>query len=282
MRDALLRLHAPRAATSTTGGRPRPTRPLAWALVALAALAGCGSTADDAPNLCTDGTTTTSAGRPKGEQCSDLCGRDTQAAETVTCTTALPANTRLPGTTHYVQIQPWQVANDDGSSPAYPSCDLHEDIVDKVFAQAGVDVEFLPWRAWNSTAAGVNAAQNGCLNWVADDGRQHDDTAGVLNLYLIHELNPGRVGGIGEEPGNAFFVCEACFAASLHVLAHEMGHNLGLGHDNLGAGADDHNLMSADLPSNDLGDVFPDGAGYLHLTAEQIDRLRNHPAVKPL
>jgi len=188
------------------------------------------------------------------------------------------ANTQ--DTAFVLQIQPIQVSRDDGSSPANPERRLFEDIMDKVFLQADLDIEYLPWVEWSSTRAWDAPLVQGDIDWAEANAPVHED-ATVANMVFINTIDaPNQTGGLSRTPGRVMFIADWGLDATLHLLPHELGHNLGLDHTTLGADEDAMNLMSADLPG-DISDIFPDGGGYLHLTQDQLDQISQSTLVKP-
>ena len=117
------------------------------------------------------------------------------------------------------------------------------------------------------------------IDWAAENAPLHEEPS-VTNMIFIDTINgPNQTGGLSLTPGRVMFISTWALDATLHVLPHELGHNLGLGHGDYGASDDPKNLMSAAIPSNDIADIYPDGQGYLHLTNEQIDRAWSSPLV---
>jgi len=97
----------------------------------------------------------------------------------------------------------------------------------------------------------------------------HVGLASVVNFYFVDTIdacggvNPAIV-GCGELPGNDFVV-ESTFAAGGfggELLAHELGHNLGLGH----------------LNGNFLMNPFLNG--FIDLTVGEVATIHNSPLVK--
>ena len=154
-----------------------------------------------------------------------------------------------------VTINPVVVSDDDGSNTAEFFGNAEEEaeikrLIDVIYLQAGVDIEFLPTQFWNNTFANVGDGTEG------DDGERPradlgtilttGDAAGfgspdplVIDLYAV-SLNPGFPPAIGlafvGAPGTTIQVTEGRpttangRALTAVLAAHEIGHNLGLGH----------------------------------------------------
>lgn len=170
-----------------------------------------------------------------------------------------------------VTIQPWQVCDDAGANCATTS--LFDAYTAKIWDQAGLAVNFLSMQTVNSSAR-LNEDDFDDLGNVGD--------ASVIDLWFVNDLTdcggfsaPGSLYGCGTT-GGWFALTQAVFDFSplgrVDTLSHELGHVLGLGHDDFGGGNPD-NLMTSgatrDIPQQ-LSDVNPDGLGLSKLTAEQI------------
>ena len=178
--------------------------------------------------------------------------------------------------TMQVTIQPWQVCDDAGANCA--TTGLFDPFTQKIWAQADIVVNFLAMQQVNSTAR-LNEDDFSDLGNVGD--------ASVIDLWFVNDLfdcggpfGPGALFGCGTS-GGWFAVTQEVFDYSVvgrvDTLSHELGHVLGLGHSDFGAGAAD-NLMTSGASrsiAQILGDVNPDGLGLEKLLAAQITEARS-------
>jgi hypothetical protein len=174
-------------------------------------------------------------------------------------------------------IQPIQICNDDGSNCANAAQQLFASVGDKIWAQAGIDLNFLPFMTINSTALNT-------LNFDTEFGAPAaGNTIRMLFVNSITHCGGAGAGifGCGYIDANGVAIADNVFSFNggigrLDTIAHELGHNLGLGHSNFGAGGAE-NLMSSgavrNIPSS-IDDVYPNGAQTDQLTQAQIDEAR--------
>ncbi len=156
--------------------------------------------------------------------------------------------------TQRIIVQPIVVSDDDGSNTAisFGNAEQEAEIrrrVNRIYNQAGVEVEFLPTRQYNSTFAngvGEGIRPLGDFSEIIARG----DAAGigssdplVVDYYFVNRV-PGLEAPIVSSNGRAFvgrtgavqavsdvapdFLVGRSFIA--RALAHEVGHNLGLEH----------------------------------------------------
>ena len=187
-----------------------------------------------------------------------------------------------------LEVQPIQVCNDDGIVCA--QVELFETIADKIWHQANIEITFLPFNQLNdSTYLTIDDDEFADLSFSGGAGSfgRHPDstrTQGPLNLWFVDviETSIGLVQFGNAWIGlNGVLISDDTFdfnngVGRLDVIAHELGHNLGLRHSTLGAGPAD-NLMSSGsvrtVPET-IDDIFPDGEGLSRLTSDQIERAR--------
>lgn len=177
--------------------------------------------------------------------------------------------------TKQVTLQPYQVCDDAGANCA--TTGLFQAFTDKIWAQADLLVNFLPFVQINSSAR---------LNEDDFSDLGANASPSIINLWFVNDLTDcggpvaGTLYGCGTS-GGWFAVTQAVFDYSMvgrvDTLSHELGHVLGLGHSDFGAGGADNLMTSGSTRSiaQDINDVNPDGAALEKLTAEQIAEARS-------
>ncbi len=174
--------------------------------------------------------------------------------------------------TQRVTVQPIIVSDDDGTHRAefFGGASQQADIeatIDQIWGQAGIDVDFLNPNSLNSTFvnegdrrsrpvedlgetisignnAGVSNADSNVINMyfvnvAAGFERRSEDTAAGL------AITPGN--GISQYVGSELFDLQDGRDVIASVVAHEIGHNLGLEHS-----LTEENLMLAQAEDGDL------------------------------
>ncbi len=194
---------------------------------------------------------------------------------------ALTINAALP-ITHNVMIRPIIVSDNNGRNTAtFFGSDQQqlsiENFVDQIWSQAGIDVNFLAPASWNNTFAnwGTGGPTDGTdgrrarpssdlssMNESAISSGIVQDIPNIINMFFVNipaaftYRPPNTVAGLATINGNEisqFVGTSFLSSTSGHegisgVVAHEIGHNLGLIHTAQGG----DNLMSPEAKTFQL------------------------------
>lgn len=171
-----------------------------------------------------------------------------------------------------VYVLPVQVCDDDGNNCANSGQELYLNETNKIWEQAGISIVFLDWTSINNTAYQNFTSipdENAFFNDTANNGIS--TVATVITMWFVKSITNDDWGTVDTISGRKVMIADNVFAATrLDTLAHELGHNLGLKHDD--PGMDNTYLMrsggSRTIPGA-IGDITPDGAKLDKLTAAQ-------------
>jgi hypothetical protein len=187
----------------------------------------------------------------------------------------------------YFTIQPIQVCNNAGANCA--PTPLFQAETEKIYTQAGAAPVFLPTTQLNNTNLLNLIDVDGDGNYLDEidlsgNGRSANPT--TINTWFVRDFvaSPGLFGE-GWINANGV-VIDGTDVQNFNsgngrrdTIAHEIGHNFGLRHNNFGAGGA-NNLMTAGgsrtIPDG-VANINPDGAQLSQLTQAQIDQIRSSP-----
>jgi len=201
-----------------------------------------------------------------------------------TASAALVVNAASP-ITEVVNVQAIVVSDNDGTNTAEffgnsSQQTAIEGFIDDIWAQAGIDINFLSANTWNSTFANNGTSDprpNSDLATIVADGSSAgvaNANPDVINMYFVNiaagfgPLSENSAAGLAFLGGNGITQYVGSNLLSFTsgqeviagVVAHEIGHNLGLGHiaetDNLMESGSSGQLLNSTQISTALASNF--------------------------
>jgi hypothetical protein len=167
-----------------------------------------------------------------------------------------------------------QVCNDSRSDCASlgPAGDLYfENEVDKIWAQAGIDVDFiLSGTLPSSRFSTIDDASSSDHRFA----QLSTPSPSSVTMWLVHTIAGSVAGEAWQSQGGLVIAMDTVMSLNrIDTIAHELGHNLGLDHPN----NQPYQLMAAgdirNVPGT-LANIAPDGLGLDLLSQEQISTAR--------
>lgn len=176
-----------------------------------------------------------------------------------------------------VTINPIQICSTDGTVCANPSQTLFEAEMDKIYAQAGIDIIYNAFsQVNNSSFLSLNydsssPSSSEAFDFLGTERPAQDNTPEVINMWFVQSLPPSTsIYGLGLIGQDGILITDKVFTDSrIDTLAHEVAHNLGLEHpDALGPDYLISEGSSRNRPTT-LADITNDGVTGTSLLSAQ-------------
>ncbi|WP_165440687.1 PEP-CTERM sorting domain-containing protein [Rubripirellula amarantea] len=171
-----------------------------------------------------------------------------------------------------VTILPIQVGNGSGDF-GNPGQELFLQATNKIWSQAGITFNYLPFTSIISADYYDLDDQNEVDSLFANAPGASLD-AKTISMWFVNDHYDayGEVNEVGGLNANKIVISNFVFDETrLDTIAHEVGHLLGLNHDD--PGVETNFLMrSGDdrIAPTVIGNIFPDGTGLDRMTAGQV------------
>lgn len=180
-----------------------------------------------------------------------------------------------------IDILPIQIRDDSGKNAANSSRNLLLAETGKIWAQAGITLNYLAWTTYNETDYLVMDTQTEVNRFFATAPAASANTR-IINLWFVESIFDawGEVNAIG---GNKVLIGADIFTYNrVDTIAHELGHVLGLRHDDPGMNATYLMTNGLDRTVPDyIGNITPDGAKLDKMTGVQITKAQSSNFVVP-
>lgn len=206
-------------------------------------------------------------------------GRKARRVVSAACIAAIASWGAAANAVGVLNIQPIKICDDGGANCANDAEQLFLAATNKIWAQAGITFNYLPFTTTNSSAflSLDNQAEVDSL-FAAAPGAAANPLTVSMWFVSNHFDAFGEANTLG---GNKVVIDEVIFSSNrLDTIAHEVGHLFGLDHGDPGVGVDFLMRSGADRTTPTvIGDITPDGAALDKLTAAQIATASSDPKI---